>query len=272
MNLNEADLPGQSLQKKKRFTKRLITVILLVLVVLLIGGCSTVFYLVACTPTSPLDINRYRGSSTSIDLSSEGPYSIQDDREWFDSCKEAIASRKSSYEKIFMSDPIITVEKEERIDALHFAVFDDKGEPFSEFVVYRFDKQDEKVSIQTRASYYALVDLDERVGGSYYYDTEVIKIAEYVNQSIKELSSSPTGLPFAYFEVSESPDIGEMTILGTHPDDVIAYTYEECTYYFWYYNDLPIQEYLMESSEFTFDGYTLRQMIEVLQIEAPERE
>lgn len=259
-----------SQSNKKKLWRRLVIIVILFVLILLIGGCSWLFYEVALTPSSPLDINRSRGTSTAIELNSAGS-AQEDKREWFDAVEEAVLENEAPFERLFISESLMTVEAEDRIDALFFVEYDDNGTPFSEFVVYRFDKKDDKVAMQTGVAYYALTDLDIEFNSAYYYETEKERIAEYIDQCIKN-PSKPIDYPFANFGVSENPDIEEMTILGQHPDDVIEYTYGETTYYFWYYDNLPIQEYLLDHPDFSYDDYTLRQLIEVLEIEAPETE
>lgn len=253
---------------KKKWYKRPVVLVALVLIAAFIGGCSWVAYEVIFTPSSAVDIPRYRGERTAISHDSDNNSNAQEN--WFNTHEEVLDGIEYGLEALFISDPIVAKTSDDDVEyVLRFAVFDKNNVSGPGFLASGIRQQNGRYSYDSSISFFAEADLNGAFSTSYKYETEEIRVAEYIDRSIDNISRSKTGTPFAYFGVSESPKIGEMTILGEHPEGIVEYAYEDITYYFWYYSELPILEYLLESDDFDFGGYTLREMIEVLEIKTP---
>lgn len=253
-------------KKRRRWLRRLVLISLVVLLLALPAGCAV--YL-TMSPTNSLELPWSIGFRTGVEMG-PGAESSWDGgpQELYDTPEESWRESGRFQGGEFLSEPLAVEEDEDSVAILYFYDLGPEEGDKMEFNVVRMEKRDGRYAAPSKFGTYAFVDTDMASDGKYLYETVEAKTAFYIFDRLTDNLPEPAQ-GFQYFGVSTDPDIGELSVLGEHPTGVVDYSYEGETYYFWYYDGLDIARYLASRDDFSFDGFTAAQLIDVLRIEGP---
>ncbi|AEB06149.1 hypothetical protein Corgl_0019 [Coriobacterium glomerans PW2] len=187
------------------------------------------------------------------------------DRRTYATPAEALRASGLFSEDRFVSDPLVLREDDTRASVMFFVASDKDGR-WREFNVVRMERRDGRYVLPKGATSFSYVDT--AMGGTDRYPTPEAKAGnDIVNGFFDNTPTPAVGLQ--WFGASADPRVGEMTVLGRRPDGVVRHTYEGTDYYCWYYDDLDVIGALRSRRDFSFDNFTVGQIVRDLKITFP---
>lgn len=254
-------------KKKRRWLRRTVVIGSAALLLLSFVGCAVYLTL---SPSDAIDHSHSFGFRVGVRSGPGADAGAEDPQEgaWYDTPEESMrADGWYDANCVFTSEPLAVEETDDSIAILYF--FDLGHDDKLEFNVVRMAKQDGRYSAPRKYGTYAYTDTGAESHGKWLYKTPEAKAAYYIIERIGDNLPPDPVKGFNYFGVSEDAGVKDMKVLGIRPTGVIPYAYEGQTYYFWYYEGLDVVGYLLSRDDFSLGGFTPRELIDVLGIEAP---
>jgi hypothetical protein len=221
------------------------------------------------SPESFEDVNVSMG--TRITASSSSGQTDESERglRYYDSIEEAISEGSDAVpENTGVEFPeVFRFESDDSITSFYFR--DKKGRG-TNLIAFTVEKSEEQIS--EPIFYLAMrrpTDLLPEWPPFGYIDFTVESCAAHaITNSIQSqdfLSNSNNGEE-TLVGYTTDPAIKNLTILGQPPTDIIEFEYRDETWYVWYYVGLGAIEHLISDPDFSFSGFTYRQVVEILEI------